>query len=114
MDGLDELGLERQKQCTLKLNEFARHYPQLVVCCRVKEFAQANVKLDNLRGSVCLEPLSDGQIQDYLNRIDRPQLWSTIQSPPVLQALLKPDEDGDPGLLRVPLFITLAASVYDA
>jgi predicted NACHT family NTPase len=113
MDGLDELGLERQKHCTLKLNEFARHYPQLVVCCRVKEFAQADVQLDNLRGSVCLEPLSDEQIQDYLNRIDRSQLWSTLQATPVLQALLNSDTDGDPGLLRVPLFITLAASVYD-
>lgn len=78
LDGLDELGWERQKQCTVKLNEFARHYPQLVVCCRVKEFTQVNIKLDNLRGSVCLEPLADQQIQAYLDRIDRQQLWSTI------------------------------------
>jgi predicted NACHT family NTPase len=27
LDGLDELGLERQRKCTIKLNEFARHYP---------------------------------------------------------------------------------------
>jgi hypothetical protein len=114
LDGLDEPGLERQKQCTLKLNEFARHYPQLVVCCRVKEFAQANVKLDNLRGAVCLEPLTDEQIQDYLNTVKRPDLWSTIQSTPALQNLLELDEEGDVGLLRVPLFLSLFARAYDS
>jgi len=113
LDGLDELGLERQKQCTLKLNEFARHYPQLVVCCRVKEFEQANIKLNNLNGAIGLEPLSDAQIQTYLETIQRPQLWNAIQSTPALRYLLEPTEEGDPGLLRVPLFVTLAATVYD-
>jgi predicted NACHT family NTPase len=47
LDGLDELGLERQKKCTEKLNEFAEHYPQLVVCCRVKEFEVVDIKLRN-------------------------------------------------------------------
>ncbi|PSB09179.1 NTPase (NACHT family), partial [filamentous cyanobacterium CCP2] len=112
LDGLDELGLERQKKCTLKLNEFARQYPKLVVCCRVKEFTQVNIKLNNLNGAVCLEPLSDGQIQTYLEAQDSP-LWSVIQSSPTLQSLLEPTAEGDPGLLRIPLFITLAASVYD-
>jgi len=115
LDGLDELGLERQQKCTIKLNEFARQYPHIVVCCRVKEFEQGNVKLNNLnfRGVVCLEPLSDGQIQAYLEMIQQPQLWPAIQSIPALQHLLEPDEEGDPGLLRVPLFITLAARAYD-
>jgi hypothetical protein len=69
LDGLDELGLERQKKCTQKLNEFARHYPQMVVCCRVKEFETVGIKLTNLNGAVCLQPLSDLQIQDYLHHI---------------------------------------------
>ncbi|MFM7579431.1 MAG: NACHT domain-containing protein [Microcystaceae cyanobacterium] len=65
LDGLDELGLERQKKCTEKLNEFARTYPQLVVCCRVREFETANIKLSNLNGAICLQELSDRQIEAY-------------------------------------------------
>ncbi|MEG3437349.1 NACHT domain-containing protein, partial [Pannus brasiliensis CCIBt3594] len=113
MDGLDELGLERQKKCTEKLNEFARHYPQLVICCRVKEFETVNIKLSNLRGAVCLQSLSDSQIENYLRSIDRADLWTEIQTNPALKALLEPTPEGDPGLLRVPLFINLAAFVHD-
>ncbi|MBW4516086.1 MAG: NACHT domain-containing protein [Timaviella obliquedivisa GSE-PSE-MK23-08B] len=127
LDGLDELGLVRQKLCTEKINEFARTYPQLVVCCRVREFMQAGVKLSNLRGAVCLQPLSDGQIQEYLGQVGKLELWQQIQAVPEMARLLKPvlpavsqeDEDNsedeeEPGLLRVPLFIGLAARVYDS
>jgi NACHT domain len=113
LDGLDELGLERQKKCTQKLNEFADHYPHLVVCCRVKEFETVDIKLRNLRGAVCLQSLSDLQIQDYLGSLQRPELWGAIQTTPYLQAMLKPITHDDPGLLRVPLFVKLVADVYD-
>lgn len=113
MDGLDELGLERQKKCTEKLNEFAEHYPQMVVCCRVKEFEAVDIKLRNLRGAVCLQSLSDSQIQHYLGSLKRPELWEAIQTTPSLQAMLEPTTEGDPGLLRVPLFVKLVADVYD-
>jgi predicted NACHT family NTPase len=56
LDGLDELGLERQKKCIKKLNEFAKYYPQMVVCCRIKEFEVADIKLRNLRGAIYLQP----------------------------------------------------------
>lgn len=113
LDGLDELGLERQKKCTDKLNEFAKKYSQMVVCCRVKEFETVNIKLHNLRGAVCLQPLSDGQIEAYLHSIHRSELWSAMQTNPALQALLETTPEGDPGLLRVPLFVRLTADVYD-
>jgi len=80
------------------------------------------VKLSNLRGAVCLQPLSDGQIQEYLGQVGKLELWQQIQAVPEMAKLLEPvaadedaaDEDkGDPGLLRVPLFIGLAARVYD-
>lgn len=113
LDGLDELGLERQKKCTQKLNEFARHYPQMVVCCRVKEFETVGIKLTNLNGAVCLQPLSDPQIQDYLHHI-KSDLWNAITTVPAMQMLMQPTEEGEPGLLRIPLFISLAAQVYDS
>ncbi|MBD1916108.1 MULTISPECIES: NACHT domain-containing protein [Cyanophyceae] len=113
LDGLDELGFDRQQKCTQKLNEFARQYPKLVVCCRVKEFAQANIKLNTMNGAICLEPLSNEQIQTYLEMQQSP-LWSVIEASPTLQTLLEPTTEGEPGLLRIPLFVTLAANVYDS
>jgi DNA polymerase III delta prime subunit len=113
LDGLDELGLERQKKCTEKLNEFARRYPHLVVCCRVKEFEMIDIKMSTLRGAVCLQPLSDFKIKHYFNSINRPDLWSSIQTNLSLQVLLEPTVEGDPGLLRVPLFLRLIAEVCD-
>lgn len=113
LDGLDELGLERQQKCTVKLNEFAKQYPQLIVCCRIQEFEQVNIKLSNLNGAIHLEPLSDDQIQAYLEAVGRPQLWADIQTNSDLQNLLEPTAEGDPGLLRVPLFVMLAARTYN-
>ncbi|MEB3310135.1 MAG: NACHT domain-containing protein [Snowella sp.] len=113
LDGLDELGLERQKKCTEKLNEFARTYPQLVVCCRVREFETANIKLSNLNGAICLQELSDGQIESYFQGINRAELGSEVQTNSALQGLLQETAEGEPGLLRFPLFIKLLADVYD-
>jgi NACHT domain len=119
LDGLDELGLVRQQKCTEQINQFAHQYPQLVVCCRVKEFRQVGVKLSNLNGAVKLEPLSDRQIQSYLVEVGKSALWEQIQTVPEMGRLLEPvnplDPDRDePGLLRVPLFISLAAQVFKA
>jgi len=113
LDGLDELGLERQKKCTEKLNEFARTYPQLVVCCRVREFETANIKLSNLNGAICLQELSDGQIEAYFQSINRADLWSAMETNSALQGLLQETAEGEAGLLRVPLFIKLLADVYN-
>jgi DNA polymerase III delta prime subunit len=117
LDGLDELGLVRQQKCTEQLNQFAQTYPQMVVCCRVKEFRQVGVKLSNLRGAVQLEPLSDRQIQAYLAAVGKSALWEQIQTVPEMHNLLQPVVDPDydePGLLRVPLFISLVARVFEA
>jgi hypothetical protein len=113
LDGLDELGLERQKKCTIRLEEFAQHYPHVVVCCRLKEFAAVDMKLKTFRGAVCLQPLSDIQIQNYLHSLNRSELWSVIQKNPDLEKLLELTSEGDPGLLRVPLFVKLVVDVYD-
>jgi hypothetical protein len=113
LDGLDELGLERQKKCTEKLNEFARTYPQLVVCCRVREFETANIKLSNLNGAICLQELSDAQIEAYFQSINRADLWSEMKTNSALQGLLQATTEGEAGLLRVPLFIKLLANVYN-
>jgi hypothetical protein len=113
LDGLDELGLERQRKCTEKLNEFARQYPQLVVCSRLKEFETVKLKLNHLHGAVTLQPLADEQIESYWCSMGHAELWSRLQSSVTLQKLLEETEEGEPGLLRVPLFVTLAARAYN-
>jgi predicted NACHT family NTPase len=113
LDGLDELELERQKKCIIKLKEFAKHHPYMVVCCRDSAFKAADIQFDPLRNAVCLQPLSDKQIEDYLCSQNRSELWSAIQAQPDLRKLLEPTTEGDSGLFRVPLFLKLAADVYD-
>lgn len=112
LDGLDELGMERQQKCMAKLNEFTRQYPQVVVCCRSKEFEESEIRLGNLRGAVELEPLSDRQIQAYLQQVEREGLWRQIQETPEMWQMLE-SNNGEAGLLRVPLFVSLAAAIYD-
>lgn len=111
LDGLDELGMERQQKCMAKLNEFTRQYRQVVVCCRSKEFEESGIRLGNLRGAVELEPLSDQQILTYLRQVEREGLWQQIQDTPEMRQMLELIE-GEAGLLRVPLFVSIAASIY--
>jgi|688.fasta_scaffold84815_3 hypothetical protein len=116
LDGLDELGqgnLKELKDCTVKLNEFGACYPQLVICCRTKEIELIKIELSHLRGAVSLQPLSDFQLESYLHSIHRSDLWTALQTDTDLEVLLKETEQGEPGLLRVPLFIKLYAQVHN-
>jgi hypothetical protein len=113
LDGLDELGMERQKKCMAKLNDFTKQYPQVVVCCRSQQFEESEIRLRNLRGAVELEPLTDHQIQAYLEQVQREELWTQIQDTPEMRRMLELHEDEEAGLLRVPLFVSIAAAIYD-
>ena len=120
LDGLDELGLQRQKTCVRKINEFVKGltYPHLVVCCRSEEYAEGKVRLSSLKGAVRLEPLNISQIRQFLCRqLERPEIWKTIQEQPGLKALLYPSVEypsigKDAGILRIPLFLTILAAAY--
>ncbi|WP_287355960.1 NACHT domain-containing protein [Moorena sp. SIO3B2] len=100
LDGLDELGLERQKLCVQQLNQFVKHVPQIVVCCRKEEY-EADKQILDMRGEVCLQPLTDQQIENYLKGFkDRP--WEGIQQ----------DSDGLLELARMPLLLHLIPVAY--
>lgn len=117
LDGLDELGLERQQKATNAIAKFIKdnNYPAMVVCCRQEEWQQARAaeaqeKQFGLNGAVYLEPLTDEQIQSYLQQVKKPQLWAHIQSSD-LKALL-PDwdtcnKDGRMPGLRSPLLLNM-------
>jgi signal peptidase I len=96
------------------------NYPALVVCCRQEEWQQAQAAevqetQFGLNGAVYLEPLTDRQIQSYLQQVKRPRLWAHIQSSD-LQALL-PDgddckKDGEIPGLRSPLLLNMLLVAY--
>jgi DNA polymerase III delta prime subunit len=82
LDGLDELGLEKQRKCIRAINQYLAEDARrdLVVCCREKEYLAGEEQLSTLHGAVCLQELSDGQIRDYLTQLQREDLWQSIQN----------------------------------
>jgi predicted NACHT family NTPase len=81
LDGLDELGMERQKKCVDRINAFVKVLPgqEVVVCCRSEEYDEGQVKLNTLNGALCLQPLTQQQIKDYLLRSKRKEVWNALQ-----------------------------------
>lgn len=81
LDGLDELEPHRQELCVHSINQLLRgeNFPlYLIVCSRSEEYAAYETKLQ-LNGAICLQPLTSEQVQDYLNTIKQPELWSIIR-----------------------------------
>ncbi|MGI8934972.1 MAG: NACHT domain-containing protein, partial [Phormidesmis sp.] len=79
LDGLDELGLEQQKKCVEKINDFATFTgQQVVVCCRSVEYVEGQVKLAKLNGALCLQPLTLQQIERYLQNLKRADIWNAL------------------------------------
>jgi NACHT domain len=103
LDGLNELGLVRQDRAIVAINAFLREtiYPHCVVCCRSEEYEAGQERLSQLNGAIYLEPLSDGQIQRYLQAVQRSPFWGNIQHQPALRELA-----------RSPLLLTMMVTVY--
>ncbi|MEQ9620350.1 MAG: NACHT domain-containing protein [Coleofasciculus chthonoplastes F1-TOW-03] len=104
LDGLDELGLTRQVKCIEKINEFLRSIPgqSLIVCCRQEEYSQGARILDQLRGAVSLQPLTEMQIEYYLKQLGCSHLWKPIKDNP--EGLLE--------LAKIPLFLSIIPWAY--
>ena len=104
LDGLDELGLENENKCILALNQFldSSFLPGLVVCCRREEYEQADTQLEQLKGAIYLQPLSDEQIQQYLEDLRRSSIWH--------ETIVKESDLLD--LCRQPLFLTMLVVAY--
>jgi predicted NACHT family NTPase len=81
LDGLDELQSMDQEQCIEEINRFLRSSDQpsyLVVCCDLDEYERYSTKLE-LKGAVCLQPLTDEQIHDYLIKENCTDLWYYLE-----------------------------------
>lgn len=93
LDGLDELGLTKQKHCIEKINQFLEttRTSEIIVCCRREEYEASEIELDSLNGAVYLESLKDDQIRQYFEKLNRLSLWDNIcVTPTLLELAQKP------------------------
>ncbi|MEM9006538.1 MAG: NACHT domain-containing protein [Cyanobacteria bacterium P01_F01_bin.86] len=103
LDGLDELGLTKQRQCIEEINQFLEttRTSELVVCCRREEYEAGEIELDGLNGAVYLEALKQDQIRQYFEKLNRLSLWNNVRDNP---ALLE--------LAQKPLFLAMLVVAY--
>lgn len=91
LDGLDEVRLELQPICVRAINQFMSSETRsraIVVCSRYEEYQQYPEKL-NLNGAIYLRELSDQQIKQYLQEVDRAALWELLSTDKVLLELVR-------------------------
>ena len=129
LDGLDEVKPSHTASCIEKINEFVRcmNLPQMIVCCRTRQYEKSRVLLDSLNGALQLRPLKDDQIRKYFKDSGQKYIWKAIEREPGLNALLKPsyslldrteklaDTEADSlPILRVPLFLQILTVAYQS
>ncbi|NJL54583.1 NACHT domain-containing protein [bacterium] len=132
LDGLDELSPGNQIKAVEGINEFLCESPSLplIICCRSKVYNSYDREnfLDCLNGAVIIQPMSDAQIQTYLNSSINSDTWDEIQKIADLQKFFIPSEiyeddvlgslfrqvDKDiENFLRTPLFLNLIPEIWD-
>lgn len=103
LDGLDEVRADRQERCVQTINQLlAGENPPLylVVCSRREEYDAYKTRLE-LSGAICLQTLTLEQIQDYLVRVNRPELWQVMSHDANLL-----------DIVQAPLFLNVAILAY--
>ncbi|NEP61879.1 MAG: NACHT domain-containing protein [Symploca sp. SIO2G7] len=82
LDGLDDLGILRQRLCVEAINQFLQQdlERRLVVCCRWQEYQEGEKKLSQFYGAYSLQPPHQSEIRDYLQRLSKYKLWDVIQT----------------------------------
>lgn len=91
LDGLDELPPARQESAVQGINTWLQSEtgaPRLSVCSRLEEYELYASKLD-LNGAICLSPLTNEQLKDYLTSLGMAPLWETLRYDADLLALLR-------------------------
>jgi len=103
LDGLDEVDPEHQDACVRAINRFQQDSrpPHIVVCCRLAEYENYPTKLQ-LNGAICLLPLGDDQIRQYLLHAESAALWQGISGD---QETLE--------LARSPLLLSMISVAYE-
>ncbi|NOQ33331.1 MAG: NACHT domain-containing protein [Methanosarcinales archaeon] len=111
LDGLDEVLPERREACARAINDFRHEHglTPLVVCCRSEEYDALTDRLD-LKGAFCLQPLTENQVDEYLDRIgpELAALRTTLKDDPTLYKLAQ-----TPLMLSIMTLAYRGMSVHD-
>jgi hypothetical protein len=69
LDGLDEVRAKHREACVEAINEFMQNYgvTEMVVCSRIKDYQVLSNRLQ-VRGAICVQPLTSEQINQYLDQ----------------------------------------------
>lgn len=91
LDGLDEVDTAHRSACVDAINEFRsnRGLLPIAVCSRITDFEVLDMKL-NLHGAVVVQPLTRGQVRDYLAKcVDLMPLRAALEEDSALTELLE-------------------------
>lgn len=91
LDGLDEVRPEYQPECVKAINEWLNsdlRPMQVALCCRREQYEAYPEKLE-LKGAVYLQDLTDEQIQTFLQKANRAELWESLVADANLLALIR-------------------------
>lgn len=91
LDGLDELKSSRQEVCIRAINQFLQgdtRPESLIVCSRIEEYKLSRTKL-MLNGAICLQPLNEQQIQEYLQKLRLKELQQSLEADSEIWKLFK-------------------------
>lgn len=91
LDGLDELEPSRQEVCIRAINQFLQGDTRptfLIVCSRIEEYKLSRTKL-LLNGAICLQPLHEQQIQEYLQTLGLKELQQSLEADSEIWKLFK-------------------------
>ncbi|MEM6520099.1 MAG: NACHT domain-containing protein [Cyanobacteria bacterium P01_D01_bin.71] len=91
LDGLDELPPVRQEPVVQAINDWLQSGDgptTLLICSRFEEYELYETQL-GLNAAICLEPLTDAQLQDYLHALNSDYLWQTLHHDKELLALVR-------------------------
>ena len=91
LDGLDEVKATSQEICIQLINRFIQgeyrpHF--LVICSRNEEYISSKTRLQ-LNGAIYLKTLTNSQILQYLNTVNKIYLWQAISNDSELLKLVK-------------------------
>jgi hypothetical protein len=106
LDGLDEVAEEHRDGCAVAIADFHARQPltPLAVCCREIEYQQLRRPLP-VYGTVTIQPLTQAQIERYVDRTGLtglraalaadPELWKLTDSPLLLSIMALAYADGE-------------------
>ena len=104
LDGLDEVQADQRNACVQALNLFMQNHgtTEVVVCCRIQDYQALKDRLA-LRSAICIQPLTDQQVNLYFD-----QAGNQLSS---LQAVLPQDEILQE-LATSPLMLSIMSLAY--